>query len=306
MATRPRTKQTPLAPPPSERPLASSALLAGEPQPRRRRRLGVTVAYPTVGAPILLPRPQAPRRSFFAVLAARHTRRAFAELSVSDLSTLLWFTARLHGTAPGIAINGRAEWEHRIPPSAGGRHPIDIIVTSDTLVRHLDACVSGTLLDRPSDTALTASGLTQSPSMHLKTARTPFHSAATSERRQRGWWWYDSRTNALVALKAPLARAASALAKASSSALSTSSGIGDATMLWFVAHVDRTAAFYNHPESLVWRDTGCLLATVTFVAEALRLACCPVGCTGEPWLSMLLDRPPSVVGVGGCVLGGSG
>jgi nitroreductase len=74
-------------------------------------------------------------------------------------------------------------------------------------------------------------------------------------------------------------------------------------VLWLAAQFDRTLSRYEAGESLVWKDAGTLTATAYFVAEAMGLACCAVGVTGEPHLSALLDAGRSMQGVGGILIG---
>jgi hypothetical protein len=59
---------------------------------------------------------------------------------------------------------------------------------------------------------------------------------------------------------------------------------GDATLLLLAAEVNRAAAAYEDPLSLVWRDAGCLIATLQLVASWLSLVSCPLGILGEPLL----------------------
>lgn len=76
-----------------------------------------------------------------------------------------------------------------------------------------------------------------------------------------------------------------------------------ATRLLLVAELGKTAAKYQHGESLIWRDAGALLAVMAVVAEALDCVLCPLGITGEPWASRL--APPGVLtGVGLVLVGG--
>lgn len=76
------------------------------------------------------------------------------------------------------------------------------------------------------------------------------------------------------------------------------------SIVLFAANFDRTLAKYENGESLVWRDSGALLALCYLTAEALGLSCCGLGITGEPWLSRLVQSHSGVSGVGGCVVGG--
>jgi hypothetical protein len=75
------------------------------------------------------------------------------------------------------------------------------------------------------------------------------------------------------------------------------------TLLWFGIEWDRTGCRYSSPASLVWRDVGALLATLTFVAEATQLAVLPLGATGEPWFSRMICSNGAVTGGGGCLIG---
>ena len=75
-----------------------------------------------------------------------------------------------------------------------------------------------------------------------------------------------------------------------------------ATLLLFAAEPGMTAAKYDDPWSLVWRDAGVLQGCLSLAAEALDLSFCPLGVTGEPWTSRLLDQP-GLVGVGAAFVG---
>ena len=76
----------------------------------------------------------------------------------------------------------------------------------------------------------------------------------------------------------------------------------EATVLWFGAQFERTLARYENGDSLVWKDAGVLTATFSFVAEALNLNFCPLGITGEPYLSQCFGSE-KVTGVGGVYVG---
>lgn len=75
-----------------------------------------------------------------------------------------------------------------------------------------------------------------------------------------------------------------------------------ATLLLLAAEGGMTAAKYDRPWSLVWRDAGVLLGWLSIAAEALDLSFCPLGVTGEPWTSRLLDQP-GLMGVGAAFVG---
>jgi SagB-type dehydrogenase family enzyme len=217
-------------------------------EPRRRRKEGHRrrQEYCTDSAKYLsIPKRLAERpKTFFDILEHRRTRRSFAILRERDLSTLLWGVAKAHVVE--CDSNG-LRWQHRNVPSAGGQHPIDIIVV-------------------PPD----ADG-----------------SAAV----------YDPIGHALKRLKdsaGVVTRFRSELAEI------VEPGAG--TILWLVADYDHTAAQYDHPESLVWRDAGILLAAIHFVAEALDLNCCAYGINGDAWVARVTGNP-RLGGMGGCVIG---
>ncbi len=75
-----------------------------------------------------------------------------------------------------------------------------------------------------------------------------------------------------------------------------------ATLFVLAAEPGMTAAKYEASASLIWRDAGVMLGILAIAAEALDLSFCPLGVTGEPWVSQLLDQP-GLVGVGAAFAG---
>jgi SagB-type dehydrogenase family enzyme len=57
------------------------------------------------------------------------------------------------------------------------------------------------------------------------------------------------------------------------------------TIIWMVAHPNRTNAKYQNSDSLVWRDAGCLLYCLNLVCNALKISFCSLGTLGEPYIS---------------------
>jgi SagB-type dehydrogenase family enzyme len=109
---------------------------------------------------------------------------------------------------------------------------------------------------------------------------------------------YDSRAHALAALQRPktaLQRFVSHVADA----VPPEQG----TIIWLVAQPQRTQNYYRSPESLLWRDAGVLIGVMAVVADALNLAFCPVGATGDPHIGRLLGTRSSAYGFGGAILG---
>ena len=74
-----------------------------------------------------------------------------------------------------------------------------------------------------------------------------------------------------------------------------------ATFIFFLGQISRTSAKYENPETLLWRDSGCLLATMGLVAEALGLNFCASGITGNPWIQQLFGTD-TLLGLGAAVL----
>ena len=74
------------------------------------------------------------------------------------------------------------------------------------------------------------------------------------------------------------------------------------TAIVLVGEMNRVAAVYKRPESLLWRDAGVLLQTLALVATAYRLAFCPLGILGTPVVRAIgLSR--QILGVGVALVG---
>lgn len=109
---------------------------------------------------------------------------------------------------------------------------------------------------------------------------------------------YDSRHHAFGVIGASNA----ALIKRCIHEIGVCLAVGRGTVLWFLGDFERTAAKYVNPESLVWRDSGSLLATISFVAEGMGLKTCGVGMHETANLRRVFTLPASVVGLGGCIV----
>ena len=162
---------------------------------------------------------------FGAVLDRRSSQRDFGELSRANLGSLLWHAARVRSTDRG---------QHRPAPSAGGLHPIELVVLEPPFrlaflydpVRH----ALGQLADIDSQLLATACGAT-------------------------------------VAVL-PLARG---------------------TLIVALGDFERTGALYEEPDSLVWRDAGCALATLHLTSAWLGLGSCLLGIVGAA-VAEVIDR----------------
>jgi hypothetical protein len=76
-----------------------------------------------------------------------------------------------------------------------------------------------------------------------------------------------------------------------------------ATLVWFVAEPGKTAAKYEHAESVVWRDAGVLQGVMVTAATGLGLEACLLGFTGDTWAGRLADQG-QLVGMGALLVGG--
>lgn len=77
------------------------------------------------------------------------------------------------------------------------------------------------------------------------------------------------------------------------------------TALVLAGNLSHVAAVYDSPISLLWRDAGVLLQTLSLVATALRLGFCPLGILGADVVRALFPREPEIVAVGVGLVGRS-
>lgn len=77
----------------------------------------------------------------------------------------------------------------------------------------------------------------------------------------------------------------------------------NSTIIWFIAHPNRTDAKYNNSASLIWRDAGALINCIQLVCTALNIDSCPIGSLGEPFISQMFAANGNVFGVGGILIG---
>lgn len=216
------------------------------PIPRERELPYTDFSYPIIETDYLSIPNNLPTKPFVDVMENRHTCREFGELPREELSSLLWLSSR---TRERKRENSNYIWQHRNVPSAGGRHPIDILVQEMGIDENL-----------------------------LWLYNPLSHSISRLEFRNSDLQLLLDITNDLVP-------------------------ISNSTILWFVAQFGRTASKYRNCESLLWRDSGALLATIYLNAEYLNLNCCGLGITGDPWISRALSGDKFLSCVGGCVLG---
>jgi SagB-type dehydrogenase family enzyme len=185
---------------------------------------------------------------FSKVLYKRKSDRRFKHVEDKVLNELLWFAAH---TRSSYREDSGFIWQHRASPSAGGRHPIDILVCNR---------------ERSSNEIYT--DLYDPPSHSMRRLKTDKEHLGTF-----------------------LVNVAQALDPQ------------EGTLLWFIAQPERTISKYKDGEALILLDAGALITTVSFVAAALDLNCCAVGCTGEPWITNALEGQAKLLGITGLVVG---
>ena len=118
------------------------------------------------------------------------------------------------------------------------------------------------------------------------------------QRSGEEWRKYDPRSHELMVLPGS-SEAAYAVRLAAEELMPT----GSASLIALVAEPGKSAAKYDFPESLIWRDAGVMLGYFSIAAEALGLAFCPLGITGDPVIANTLDQQGRLRGVGLALLG---
>lgn len=78
--------------------------------------------------------------------------------------------------------------------------------------------------------------------------------------------------------------------------------IGDATVIWLIAHTNRTSAKYDNPQSLIWRDAGALLQSIQMTGTAMGIGSCPMGTLAGHYINQLFNKT-TVVSAGGIIIG---
>ncbi|WP_445682729.1 nitroreductase family protein [Radicibacter daui] len=224
--------------------MSSVKLIDIEPSPRSaplQARIDRKLSYDEI---FEFPTPRKlPSVDFSMVLENRRSLVGEA-VSTDDLGDLLFHTMRKR--RGGIGRFGRP-WEGRVAPSAGGLHPIKIVVVP---LNNEDPagfyCIEGHCLKRPTTTEI----------------------------------FYNRNAQSVEEL--------------------TSATAGFA--LQFVADPDALTACYESWESLLWRDSGALAATISLIATAIGLVTVILGRTGrdliseESWANGLIGAGAVYVG----------
>lgn len=94
------------------------------------------------------------------------------------------------------------------------------------------------------------------------------------------WERYDPLEHSLVVV--PETETIAQLAREKAASIIPSE---KAVLLGLVAEPGKTGAKYEAAQSLVWRDAGVVLGYLSLISEVLNLGFCPLGMTGNAYLS---------------------
>ena len=111
---------------------------ASDPRPRETSLVYDPFAFPDAAADYLDVPALTMQPGFWTVLSRRTCRRTFRQIGRRTLGALLWYTAKSIGQSRTPAGH---IWERRYSPSAGGVHPIHIVIqlsepTASQLMRY--------------------------------------------------------------------------------------------------------------------------------------------------------------------------
>ncbi|MFZ6654730.1 nitroreductase family protein [Undibacterium sp. TJN19] len=111
------------------------------------------------------------------------------------------------------------------------------------------------------------------------------------------WQLYNSFTHSLIEIPTGMPASLDAIQEVSSYVQPQNGAI-----IWIAAEPGKTASKYENANSLIWRDTGALIAQLGLVATYLGLNFCSLGMTGNSWARML-DQHELICGVGVALIG---
>lgn len=221
--------------------------MLSNPEPKRNEDAPVVFHYP-VDNSIQLIRPSHIEPIYLAdVIAQRRSTHIFRQLSLVEISKVLWLSAKVQEIA--WQSNGYI-LSRRPSASAGARHPIDILIMSPIL----DSLKS-------------------------------FH-------------YYNPFAHSLSRLVL-----SDILIEEFTNHVSSVLDVANATIIWFIAHPDRTEAKYNNAQSLIWKDAGALIHSIQIACAGYNIKSCPVGSLGEPYISQMFKEHGNVFSAGGIVVG---
>lgn len=105
---------------------------------------------------------------------------------------------------------------------------------------------------------------------------------------------YEPQGHAIISLDVDAAPVLEANARSVALLCGARTGI----TLQFVADQSKTEAAYHRPDTLIWRDAGALVATLSLTAEAFGATATPLGRIGEELLALAQLGLPQMRAVG--------
>lgn len=159
--------------------------------------------------------------SFIDVLFKRRSHQELTSCEITKISDVLFYCMRIHKITNDITGTITSK---RICPSAGARHPIDIIVS------------------------------------------------LPNELKERKLFYYNPIDHSLNELILDREKVIKFVEDINSTLF-----LNDACLFWFSIQVEKTGSKYLNPESLYWRDAGCLLYAVQLISTYVGLNSCPIG-----------------------------
>ncbi len=109
-----------------------------------------------------------------------------------------------------------------------------------------------------------------------------------------GAWWYRPAEHAFALLDG-----GDSMLHALETETADCLPVEPASQIWLLGDIEKVAAKYERPETLLLRDAGFLLCTLTFTATAMGLAPVPIGVTANSIIPTGIEWSRPVVGLGG-------
>jgi hypothetical protein len=114
---------------------------------------------------------------------------------------------------------------------------------------------------------------------------------------EKGWDYYNDLTHEVHSLNIEKKLSDGLISSANSCV-----PIRNGTLIVMVAEIGITNTLYSNSDSLIWRDSGAIIGLMSIVSESMKLNFCPLGITGEPYISQI-DSSGSISGVGMAIIG---
>ncbi len=122
----------------------------------------------------------------------------------------------------------------------------------------------------------------------------PIELVITGLQGSPGAWWYRADAHAFALLDG-----GDSTLRALETETAACLPVEPASQIWLLGDIEKVSAKYERPETLLLRDAGFLLCTLTLTATAMGLAPVPIGVTANSILPTVAQWSRPVVGLGG-------